>query len=153
MLCKCHLSYNCKLWMFKWVISITAIRRCNFFNETNCFFLFYWLLLKAADRRTLGQKVCFLVNTCAFLPLHRINAHWPQLSADIFFAGAAQSSSCFGMISDEGSGGAIVMVVVGGEEGRACRYVDRYQSKTIREPKYYKRVQFALTYCSYVHFI
>jgi hypothetical protein len=29
----------------------------------------------------------------------------------------------------------------------------QYQSKTIREPKYYKRVQFALTYCSYVHFI
>ncbi len=28
-----------------------------------------------------------------------------------------------------------------------------YQSKTIREPKYYKRVQFALKYCSYVHFI
>ncbi len=28
-----------------------------------------------------------------------------------------KSSSCFDMISDKGSGGAIVMVVVGGEEG------------------------------------
>jgi hypothetical protein len=28
-----------------------------------------------------------------------------------------------------------------------------YQSKTISDPKYYKRVQFALTDCSYVHFI
>jgi hypothetical protein len=37
---------------------------------------------------------------------------------------------------------------------RYCMYVEStYQSKTIRGPKYYKRVQFALTYCSYVHFI
>ena len=28
-----------------------------------------------------------------------------------------------------------------------------YQSKTIREYKYYKRVQFSCTYCSYAHFI
>ena len=34
-----------------------------------------------------------------------------------------------------------------------CVTLTRYQSKTIRGPKYYKRVQFALTYCSYVHFI
>jgi len=39
-----------------------------FFNETNCFFLFYWLLLKAADRRALGQKVCFFSEyMCFFL--------------------------------------------------------------------------------------
>jgi hypothetical protein len=64
------------------------------------------------------KRYVFLVNTCAFFgPLHRINVHWPQLSANIFFASAAQSSSCCGMISDEGSGGTIVMVFVGGEDG------------------------------------
>ena len=37
------------------------------------------------------KRYVFLVNTCAFFwPLHRINAHWPQLSADIFFADAAR---------------------------------------------------------------
>ena len=37
-----------------------------FRRETNFFFILFTIILYAADRRTRGQKVCFLVNTCAF---------------------------------------------------------------------------------------
>ncbi len=71
-------------------ISIAATRRCNFLRETNVFFILLTIILYAADQRAWGQKVCFLVNTCAFYSsVARINSHWPQLSADIFFTDAA----------------------------------------------------------------
>ena len=85
--------------------------------------LFYWLLfyrpLTGADR---NKRCVYLVNTpCAFFwPLRRINAHWPQLSADIFFADAARVLIMFWHDFGRGGGGAggtIVMVVVGGKEG------------------------------------
>ncbi len=89
-----------RLQFYRWVrspyivrsISITAIRWCNFLREMNCFFLFYWLLFyRPLTGAHWDRRYVFLVNTCAFFwPLHRINAHWPQLSADLFFAGAAR---------------------------------------------------------------
>ena len=36
-----------------------------FRRETNFFFILFTIILYAADRRARGQKVCFLVNTCA----------------------------------------------------------------------------------------
>jgi hypothetical protein len=70
------------------------------------------------------KRYVFLVNTCAFFwPLHRINAHWPQLSADIFFADAARGLIMFWHDFGRGGGGAIVMVVVGGAEVGRGKYL------------------------------
>ena len=82
--------------------------------------LFYWLLFYATDQRALGQKVCFFSEyLCFFLAVaSNLLALTPAIRQYIFpRCHLSESSSCFGMISDEGSGGAIIMVVVGGEEG------------------------------------
>ena len=83
--------------------------------------LFYWLLFCMPLTGTHGDKrYVFLVNTSLvpfFWPLRRINAHWPQLSADMFFADATWVLVMFWHDFGRGGGSAIVvMVVVGGAE-------------------------------------
>ena len=69
-------------------ITIIAIRRCDFINETNKFFILLTYILCEAAQRARGQKVSFWSDcTCIFKwLLHWNYAHWPQLLADILFA-------------------------------------------------------------------
>ncbi len=64
----------------------------HFLNVKLIISLFYWLffcwLLTSA---IVDKRQVFLLNTWSFSwPLHQINVHWPQISADIFFANASQ---------------------------------------------------------------
>ena len=90
-----------------------------FLRETNFSFILLTIILCAADRRAWGQKVCFFSEYLCFLFVRCIESTRTDPSyPPIYFSPVPpKSSSHFGMISDEGSGGAIVMVAVGGEEG------------------------------------
>ena len=46
-----------------------------FLCQTNFFFILLTIILCAADRCARGQKVCFLVNTCAFYSAVASNQH------------------------------------------------------------------------------
>jgi hypothetical protein len=66
-------------------VSVTAVRRAididhrnmamHFLSETNFFCILLPIIPYAADRHAWGQKVCFLVNTCAFYSAVASNQH------------------------------------------------------------------------------
>jgi len=103
-------------------VSAIAVRRAididhrntamQFFTWIELFFLFYWLLFYRPLTGAPWDK-----NTCAFfcrcIESTRTDPSYPPI---YFSLVPPVSLTCFGMISDEGSGGAIVMVVVGGNE-------------------------------------
>jgi len=109
-------------------VSTIAVRRAIDIDHRNTamqfFYMkrtvsFYFIDYYSADRRALGQKVCFFSEyLCFFLgrciESTRTDPSYPPI---YFSLVSPESSSCFGMISDEGSVGAIVMVVVDGEKG------------------------------------
>ena len=59
-----------------------------------------------------SEYLCFLFVRC--IESTRTDPSYPPI---YFSPVPPESSSCFGMILDKGSGGAINMVVVGGKEG------------------------------------
>ena len=77
-----------------------------FLRETNCFFILLPIILHAADRRARGQKVCFLIEYLCFFfgcCVESTRAD-PSYLPICFLPMPPESSSCFGMVSDEGGG-------------------------------------------------
>ena len=95
-----------------------------FRRETNFFFILFTIILYAADRRAQGQKVCFFSEYLCFLfgrcvESTRTDPSYPTI---YFLSMPPESSSCFGMVSDEGGGSAIVMIVVGARRHGKGKY-------------------------------
>ena len=93
-----------------------------FLRETNCFLILLSIILYAADRRARGQKVCFFSEYLCFIfgrwvESTRTDPSYPLIH---FLPMPPESSSCFGMISDEGGGSAIVRLSLA---ARRARYV------------------------------
>ena len=72
--------------------------------ETNEFFILFTIILYAADRRARGQKVCFVSEYLCFLCGRCVESTRTDPSYPLIFFSPMppMSSSCFGMISDEG---------------------------------------------------
>ena len=90
-----------------------------FRRETNFFFILFTIILYAADRRARGQKVCFFSEYLCFLFGRCVNSMRtdPSYPPMYFLPMPPESSTCFGMILNEGGGEHHGQVVVGGKEG------------------------------------
>ena len=77
-----------------------------FLRETNCFFILLPIILHAADQSARGQKVCFFIEYLCFFFGRCIESTRadPSYLPICFLPMPPESSSCFGMVSDEGGG-------------------------------------------------
>ena len=78
-----------------------------FLSETNFFYILLTIIPYAPDRREWGQKVCFFSEYLCFLfgrcvESTRTDPRYPPI---YFLPMLPESSSCFGMVLDEGGGG------------------------------------------------
>ena len=126
-----------RIQFYRWVqspcvarsISITATRRCDLhLHETNCFFILLTIILYPADRRTLGQKVCFFSEYLCFFPAVASNqcALTPAIRQYIFHRCRPSPHHVLAWFWTRGVGAPLSWLSLVAR--RACRYVNRYRS-------------------------